>query len=220
MIRHIVFDFGGVILDLDGVHTGYPDVLAEIFQIDLEQAKAIWDENKTGVITGKESPKEFLVRMKAELQLDFDVDRAINFWEEKNFITQDRIDWQLVGMMESLKNEYQIHLLTDQINLNNGASAWMCDVTRHCQKILRSYEQGYRKPSPEAFENLLAKINAPNTPDSVIFIDDSQQNVDAANAAGIHGILYRFMDRKALKQQLYDLGVEITTAQQRYNDRQ
>ena len=220
MIRHIVFDFGGVILDLDGVHTGYPDVLAEIFQIDLEQAKTIWDENKTGVITGKESPKEFLVRMKAELQLDFDVNRAIKFWEEKNFITQDRIDWQLVGMMESLKNEYQIHLLTDQINLNNGASAWMGDVTRHCQKILRSYEQGYRKPSPEAFANLLAKINAPNTPDSVIFIDDSQQNVDAANAAGIHGILYRFMDRKALKQQLYDLGVEITTAQQRYNDRQ
>src|SRR5690606_23431252 len=144
MIKHIVFDFGGVILDLDGVHTGYPDDLALIFNLPIEETKKIWDTHKTSVMTGKETPKEFLARMKNELERVFDLEEGIAFWEKRNAITKERIDWDLIKMLESLKSSYQVHMLTDQIPLDNGAKAWIQDINQHFHTIFRSYEQGFR----------------------------------------------------------------------------
>lgn len=209
MIQNIVFDFGGVILDLDGVHTGYPDDLARIFNLPLEVTKKIWDTHKTSVMTGKETPKEFLARMKNELQLVFDLEEGIDFWEKSNAITKERIDWDLIKMLVSLKSNYQVHMLTDQIQLANGAEAWIQDINQHFHTIFRSYEQGFRKPFPESYHNLLVKINALNNPDSVAFIDDSSANIDAANTVGIHGILYTFKDHESLKRKFIELGISL-----------
>jgi FMN phosphatase YigB (HAD superfamily) len=209
MIQHIVFDFGGVILDLDGVHTGYPDDLAVILGLPVEDAKRIWDEHKTSVMTGKETPKDFLHRMKSELHLSFDVEEGIGFWEKRNSISTDRIDWQLVGLLEKLKEKYQVHMLSDQIKLDNGASLWIDDIHKHFHTIFRSYEQGYRKPFPESYQNLLKKIDSVSTPSDVVFIDDSVANIEAANKTGINGILYVFGDRTNLIKQLRALGVLI-----------
>ncbi len=207
MIKHIVFDFGGVILDLDGVHTGYPDDLAEIFGVSIDEAKKIWDKNKTLVITGQESPRQFLERMKDELSLDFDVAEGVAFWEERNFITKERIDWKLVEFFEQLRNNYQVHMLTDQIQLNNGASEWKHEFEEHFHTIFRSYEQGFRKPFKEAYENLLSKLNA--QPDEVVFIDDSQANIGSANEMGINGILYTFKQHELLKDEFNKLDIEF-----------
>jgi len=213
MIKHIVFDFGGVILDLDGVHTGYPDNLAIIFDTPLENAVKIWSENKTAVITGKETPKQFLTRIKKDYNFRFDVEEGMKYWEEQNIIDRSRIDWQLLHFIEALKDKYQIHMLTDQIQLQNGASAWIDRVDGCFHTILRSYEQGYRKPYPEAYLNLLQKINAVESPASVVFIDDNQANIEASNALGIHSILYSFKDHDFLITKLQELGIsqEFTT---------
>lgn len=199
MIKHLVFDFGGVILDLDGVHTGYPDNLAVIFDIPVAEAKKLWDEHKTSVITGKETPKEFLARMKMEKGFSFDLEDGINYWEEKNVIAENRIDWKLLDLIKELQNNYQIHMLTDQIQLKNGASAWIDKVDNLFSTILRSYEQGYRKPFPESYKNLLQKIGAENEPNTVLFIDDNKENIEAAKAMGILGLLYQFKNHDSLQ---------------------
>ncbi|GAA0512466.1 HAD family phosphatase [Deinococcus depolymerans] len=51
-----------------------------------------------------------------------------------------------------------------------------------------SNELGHKKPSPEAFAALEAAMGVPAA--QVAFVDDVQENIDAANAAGFHGILY------------------------------
>ena len=100
-------------------------------------------------------------------------------------------------------------MLTDQIQLDNGAKAWIQDINQHFHTIFRSYEQGFRKPFHEAYHNLLSKIDAVNNPDSVTFIDDSSANIDAANAAGIHGILYQFKNHESLKKKFAELGISL-----------
>lgn len=207
MIQHIVFDFGGVILDLDGVHTGYPDNLAVIFDVPVADAVKIWSENKTAVITGKETPKEFLARIKKEYDFNFDLEEGINYWEEQNIIDKSRIDWELLDMIEDLKSRYQIHMLTDQIQLQNGASAWIDKVDTRFHTILRSYEQGFRKPFPESYHNMLQKINAVDSPECVVFIDDNTANIEASNEIGIHSILYTFKDHDLLKNKFQELGI-------------
>jgi HAD superfamily hydrolase (TIGR01509 family) len=209
MIKHIVLDFGGVILDLDGVHTGYPDDLALIFNLPVEETKKIWEKHKTSVITGKEMPRTFLNRIKSELLLELDVEEGIAFWEKRNAISKERIDWELIEILKKLKAGYQVHMLTDQIKLSNNSDLWIDDINKHFHSIFRSYEQGIRKPFPEAYQNLLQKIDAVSEPESVVFIDDNAENIKAANKAGIHGIVYSFKKHVFLREELNRLGVTL-----------
>jgi epoxide hydrolase-like predicted phosphatase len=211
MIKHIVFDFGGVFLDLDGVATGYPRILATIFNLPLEQVQPIWADHKILITTGQESPAEFLARMKQVLGLDFNVAEGLAFWEKSNLISRERIDWDLVEILKELKQAYQVHMLSDQIKLNNGAADWLpAEVESHFETLLRSHEQGFRKPDLAAFKNLLAKIQAEENPSSVVFIDDLPQNIEAAEKLGIKGILYTFKNHDLLRNELKKFGVKIS----------
>ena len=158
-------------------------------------------------MTGKETPKEFLARIKNEHDFNFNLEEGINYWEEQNIIDESRIDWELLEHISELKKRYQIHMLTDQIQLQNGASSWIDKVDMHFHTILRSYEQGFRKPFPESYQNLLQKINAEQEPMSVVFIDDNKANIDASNEIGINSILYTFKDHDLLKNTFKELGI-------------
>lgn len=54
--------------------------------------------------------------------------------------------------------------------------------------LVFSNELGHKKPAPEAFAALEAALERPAA--QTAFVDDVQENIDAANAAGFHGILY------------------------------
>lgn len=206
-IKHIVFDFGGVIFNLDRIRGGYPEDLAIIFSLPIEQTEKIWEENKALVSTGRESPKDFLIRMKNKLQLGFDVDLGLNFWKYRNIVSRDRIDWELIDTIEIMKQEYKIHMLTDQVNLDNGAASWISEVNDHFHTIFRSYEQGLQKLDQDAFHNLLNKIGA--DPSEVIFVDDSDRNIQTARKAGINGIRHIFGCHNLLIREFRNFGVSV-----------
>jgi putative hydrolase of the HAD superfamily len=52
-----------------------------------------------------------------------------------------------------------------------------------------SAELGYAKPDAEFFTAALAALGAP--PSQVLFIDDREENVAAARACGLHGVVHR-----------------------------
>ena len=68
-----------------------------------------------------------------------------------------------------------------------------------------SNELGMRKPHLEIFEHVLKEIKT-DANDS-IFIDDKQENLDAAAQLGIKTIL--FQDAEQLISELKSLGIEI-----------
>jgi HAD superfamily hydrolase (TIGR01509 family) len=47
---------------------------------------------------------------------------------------------------------------------------------------------------------MLKKISADTQPETVVFIDDNQKNIEAAEEVGIHGILYTYKDHAHLKK--------------------
>ena len=53
-----------------------------------------------------------------------------------------------------------------------------------------SCEMGVRKPSPEAFAHVVKDLNVDLQRDVVCFVDDSETNVAAGNAAGLRSILF------------------------------
>ncbi len=188
MIKHLIFDFGGVFLDLGGKHTGVPIQLSEIFNIPKQQAEEIWQAHKEELIIGKETPKEFLLRMNDFLGISLDLDKTHEDWKRLNIMEKKQIDWALVEFVESLKNNYKVHMLSNVIDLDSGNSEWFDSVGKQFDTIHKSHDIGHKKPNKEAYLHVLERIGA--KPEECVFIDDLQINIDAANELGIKGILY------------------------------
>ncbi len=68
-----------------------------------------------------------------------------------------------------------------------------------------SNEVGISKPDPKIYIITLEKLGT--DPTKTVFIDDRQENVDAANNLGIRGILFEGAEK--LKRDLSELGVNL-----------
>lgn len=72
--------------------------------------------------------------------------------------------------------------------------------------LLLSYEMGADKPSLDAFHMLLEALHLPAH--AVVYIDDQQDNVDAAKQIGIDSI--RFVSTEQLIQELHKRHIEVS----------
>ncbi len=66
--------------------------------------------------------------------------------------------------------------------------------------LVFSNELGHKKPAPESFAALEAAMELPAA--QTAFVDDVQENIAAANAAGFHGILYHHEAHAAFEREL------------------
>lgn len=82
MKKHIIFDFGGVFLNLNGKHSGVPKQLSEIFQIEEEVAERLWKANRERLLIGKETPKQFLEYIVKEIKYNKNVDTLHEKWKK------------------------------------------------------------------------------------------------------------------------------------------
>ena len=63
------------------------------------------------------------------------------------------------------------------------------DLLMRFDPIIFSFESGYLKPHPKAFEAAIRFTGV--QPDRIIFVDDTFDNVAAARAAGMHSLLFK-----------------------------
>ncbi len=70
-------------------------------------------------------------------------------------------------------------------------------------EIISADETGYAKPNPKIFEEALRRLGA--KPEECIFVDDTEDNVEAARMLGMKVILYRdFVAFRAELKRLMD----------------
>ncbi len=105
------------------------------------------------------------------------------------FEENEKFDQAVIDYIAELKKTYKIGLLS------NSESNYLRRILSEQQlqhlfdEIVISGEVGHAKPDAEFFEIALNKFRV--NPDEVIFIDDQQRNIDAANILGIVGICYK-----------------------------
>jgi HAD superfamily hydrolase (TIGR01549 family) len=63
------------------------------------------------------------------------------------------------------------------------------DLLQHFDQIAISAEIGVMKPAPKAYQEVLRMLDLPTT--ACVFVDDQPVNIDAAQALGMHGIVFR-----------------------------
>ena len=190
MVRAIVFDLGGVLIDLDADRSirafreilGY-ERITEL--LDLCHQKGIYGEMEAGHVTADEFRAEVL-RGSRPGAVPADVDRCMA-------ALLKGMDPRKVPLLESLAEKYPIYGLS---NNNEISVVRMHEIYEEngldWQKVFRkeflSCRMKLMKPSREIFDAAAAEIGFP--PEEILFVDDSQKNVDGALAAGWQSVLY------------------------------
>lgn len=202
MIRTVVSDLGKVILWFD--NTIFLGKLAAHGSLSLETARAIAHDNldllrlfDLGAIT----PGEFWERVSRALGVEIGDDL---FWEYYNDIF-----WPNPPVLDILRKAKAAgHTL---VLLSNTDVMRFTFIRSRFPEILifdayvPSYEVKVMKPDPAIY--LEAARRAGSKPEECVFIDDLQENVDGALAAGMSGV--RYEPEIDLEAELRKLGLAL-----------
>lgn len=189
-IKALIFDMGGVLVDLDiedckrafKEYIGYYKI-DDI--IDPCHQKGIYGDLEEGVLSGEEF-RQIVLADSHPGALAEDVDRAM--WHILTGIEPYKVE-----MLKNLSESYELYLLSN----NNPvclprAKAIFEEAGIPLESIFRkcfySFEMKALKPSEKFYKAVVEEIGLPA--ENMLFIDDSQKNVDGAVSAGLPAVFY------------------------------
>ena len=184
-IRNIIFDLGGVILNIN------PQLTVEAFR-SLGWRDFFEENNQTNgkelfysLESGNSSPEVFRnnVRRIADIQRnDEEIDAA---WTAMILdIPADRIRY-----LEELKKSYRLFLLsnTNEIHRIKFHRDFETDFGYSFYDLFErnyySHEMGMRKPNPQIYIQALTEASL--VPEETLFIDDMEENTESAKTLGM-----------------------------------
>ncbi len=191
-IKHIIFDLGGVLLNIDlgRITTGF----AEIMHRDDHAIQRVKLEIIPGYETGKISTDEFLELLSTYLKNGYTKADIIRIW---NSIILD-MPAERLKMLQELKKNYHVHLLSNINDLHANCfeesfRQWFNeDPRKYFDRFFYSHQIGRRKPDVSTYAWVLEQLSA--DPEKAIFIDDMPENIEGARNAGINA--YQLMNHK------------------------
>ncbi|WP_189005576.1 HAD family hydrolase [Deinococcus malanensis] len=203
--RHVAFDWGGVFTvgTFDGRST---QNLADLTGIPVERVRESYFRHVRQLEVGTWTLPHFWTVMQEEAGLPLPYDEF-----EALYLGSVADNLPMYDTLAALPAGVRVGLLSNNYPV----------VSDHLRRDVRfgrfdalvfSNEIGHKKPAPEAFAALEAAMGVPA--DQVAFIDDVQENIDAAYAAGFHGLLYHHDHHAAFETRLADwLGTPVKIMQ-------
>lgn len=183
-IEHIIFDLGGVLLNIDLQRI--PEGFKEILSYSNEVQQRFKAEVSPAYETGKISTREFLQILGAHLKPAYDINHIVKIW---NSVILD-MPAERLEMIKTLGQNYQVHLLSNINELHAQCFEekfieWFGQHPRnYFHHFYYSHEIGLRKPDINTFKWVLEQLKT--TGAQSIFIDDVLENIEGAKAAGLN----------------------------------
>ena len=188
MLPHLLFDFGGVLIDIDYART--PNAFRRLSRagstVEYSQATqaALFDEFETGQLT----PAEFRAGLRAAYDLDATDAQIDAAWHA---LLLDVPAERLALVAELRRQGHQTALLSNtnalhiaEINRRLAAQYGFRHGIADClDRVFYSQEVGLRKPGEEIFRHALREMNW--QPEDVLFIEDSPKHVATARRLGL-----------------------------------
>jgi glucose-1-phosphatase len=189
-IKNIIFDLGGVIINLDINQTIFQfNALSKIpFESIYTQAKQndlfnLFDK-------GKISENDFFKELKTLINYAGKREPILDAW---NAMLLDIPERRLDTLVEA-KNKYNTFLLSNTcephikvFEADLYSTHGVKNFEDYFDKLYYSCRVGLRKPDKEIFEMVLQENDL--LPEETVFIDDSEQHVKGAGDCGINAFL-------------------------------
>lgn len=187
MVRNIVFDIGGVVIQVSN------DILKELFSRSDTEIKEIsrivyankrWNDCLLGNLSQREYMTE-IIRNFPEYKRDIEVLLSIEFQEKVLLLKNDTWD-----IMNELKNQgYKIYFLSNLTEETYNYLNDKLDMFGRFDGGVFSWMENLIKPDEKIYKLLLDryKLNREET----VFFDDTLKNIKMANKLGIRGVQFR-----------------------------
>ncbi|MDR1129684.1 MAG: HAD family phosphatase [Prevotellaceae bacterium] len=189
-IKNIVFDFGGVVIEING-----PAAIKRFKEVGISNIEELIDPYRqkglfSQIESGSLSREDFYVeicKMTGKNIDGKDIDMGFHDWLIP--VEQKKLDYIL-----ELRKKYKVLLLS---NTNEISMSWARSeeflpgrkpLEYYFDELYLSYKLGCVKPEPEIFQMVisLAGIN----PEETLYIDDGEANIAAGKALGFKTFLF------------------------------
>lgn len=189
-IKNIIFDLGKVITDIDFTHT--INAFSLLSNKSTEQILAMQQQTMLfkDLEEGKYTATEFRIALNKHLNTQATDKELDDAW---NAIIGET-PWHRLELINSLRPKYRTFLLSntneihiDCVNDFLKKEYSVENLNPFFDKVYFSHKIGFRKPKLAAYQFVLNDSNLKG--EECVFIDDLQQNLDAANQLNINTIL-------------------------------
>lgn len=195
MIRSVIFDIGKVLIQFD-----WDAYMQKLFR-DAETRRAVthamwenpdWNELDRGVL-----PLADVVRLFVENAPAYEeqIHTAVRRLGEVPARQEYAMPW-----VQALKAEgLRVFYLSNYFEYLMKEAPQVLDFIPYMDGGVFSCRENITKPDAEIYLRLLRRYNL--RAEECIFVDDTQKNIDAANALGIHGILFTSYEQTSAEVQ-------------------
>ena len=204
IIKNIIFDFGGVLFDIDYKIT--ERALSRLMQKPFS-FKGVPGLSRTlnQYETGKINTETFIWKIQTHSHDDVQGRDVMTAWNSMLLsISKERLDF-----LVELRKNYKVYLLSNinemhasfvdrYIRKNHGMDDWQSQCF---DKIYYSHIIGKRKPNKSTYNYLIEDANIISG--QSIFIDDLPKNVRSAKLTGIHAVQHNPADEIIDKLESY-----------------
>ncbi|OGX90394.1 HAD family hydrolase [Hymenobacter coccineus] len=188
MLPHLLFDFGGVLIDIDYDRT--PAAFRRLSRAGstVEYSQATQAELFDQLETGQLTPAEFRDGLRAAYDLEATDEQIDQAWHA---LLLDVPAERLALVAELRRQGHQTALLSNtnalhiaEINRRLAAQYGLKHGIADClDRVFYSQEVGLRKPGEAFFQHALREMNW--RAEDVLFIEDSPQHVATARRLGL-----------------------------------
>lgn len=184
-IRNILFDLGGVLLDID-----YSKAAMAFKKLGVANDDHLLSASSMGIFNrfdcGQISPSAFQVEMCALVGMPLSSEQVTGAWNAM------LLDWDLkrLELVEALRKRYRVYLLSNTNSIHYScynqrlkAITGGRSLNSYFDRAYYSFEVGLRKPQREIF-NLVVENNG-LIPAETLFVDDTEENIRMASEIGM-----------------------------------
>ena len=191
--HHVAFDWGGVftIGTFDGRST---QNVADRTGVSVEKVRESYFRHVRQLEVGAWTLPQFWETMQQETGITLPYSEF-----EALYLGSIKDNLPMYATLAALPAGVRVGLLSNNYPVVSDHLSRDPRFARFDAKVF-SNEIGAKKPAPESFAALEKAMGLPAA--QVAFVDDVQENIDAANAFGFHGILYHHDAHEQFEREL------------------
>ena len=183
MAKTIIFDMGGVLVNLD-----WDKVCARLQELSGLSVGDVRREVINGPIVrsamrGLLSPRAYHEALCEKLDVSLAYEEFVDVWN--GLLSPNEA---MVPVVEQLKPGHSLVLASNTDAIHFAHAVERFPVLKSFERYFLSYEMGLLKPDPGFFRHVLGALETPAA--NCIFIDDRADNVESARGIGITAIQF------------------------------
>jgi len=187
-VKNIIFDLGGVIMDIDVKQTLHAFTKLGIKNVENYFGHGFAASFFSDHEAGRLSDEDFLKEIKKLITGEASDEDVINAW---NALLM-RFPPERINLLKELKSRYRIFLFsnTNAIHYDKFSEIYRDTFSGELEDLFEkayfSHSLGHRKPDPTGFELIIEENKL--DPKKTLFVDDAFINVEGAIKTGLKGL--------------------------------